>query len=260
MDFSYVRTGAFTTAENASPELTDSGDRVFYVLMKGEIEPGDYHKLLRFAESDKDRFLTASFILASPGGDITEAVKIGRLLKDVYAFVEVGRRYGSCASACFIIFASAVDRQSIEGLVGIHRPYVARSRLLRLSLAEAERQQSQALRDAENYLHSLRVPTAIIDEMFANASTDIHWLSWDELQHLGLRPPWWEEELIARCGLNPAQEAEWVNSGGPEESAARAMFDAVTYCQANLALPEAEKNLDAALRRNEVKDRTGKHL
>ena len=250
MDFSFVDRGPFDGTEVASP----------HVLMKGEIEPGDYQKLLRFAERDKDRFLTATFILASPGGDITEAMRIGRLLKGIYAFVAVGRIYGPCASACFIIFVSAVDRQSIEGLVGIHRPYVARSRLLGLTLAEAERQQSQALRDAENYLHGLRVPTAIVDEMFANASSEIHWLSWDELQQVGLRPAWWEEILIARCGLNPAQETAALNTaGGFEESTpASAMLRAVTYCQANLALPEAEKNLDAALRRDQIGGRTAK--
>jgi hypothetical protein len=107
------------------------------------------------------------------------------------------------------------------------------------------------LLDAENYLHSLRVPRAIVDEMFANASTEIHWLSWDELQQVGLRPPWWEEVLIARCGLNPVQEAAAMNApdGLGEGTPADIMLKGVSDCQANLSAPEAEKNLDAALRR-----------
>jgi hypothetical protein len=259
MDFSYTHTNPFNAAEDARPEVSNSGHLVPYLLMKGEIKPGDYQKLLRFAERDKAHFLEASFILASPGGDVTEALMIGRLLKDIYAPVSVGRRYGPCASACFIIFASAVDRTSVEGLIGIHRPYVARSRLQGLTLAEAEREESQALLDAENYLHSVRVPRAIVDEMFANASTEIHWLSWDELQQVGLRPPWWEEVLIARCRLNPTQEAAGMNAGLEEGTPAAIMVRTVSECQANLSAPEAEKNLNAALRRYEIDSRARKH-
>ena len=50
----------FSAAEDARTEVSSSGHLVPYLLMKGEIKPGDYQKLLRFAERDKARFLATS--------------------------------------------------------------------------------------------------------------------------------------------------------------------------------------------------------
>jgi hypothetical protein len=77
-----------------------------------------------------------------------------------------------------------------------------------LSPSAAEALETRALLDAEKYLHQLRVTSHLVDIMFAKSSTEIHWLSADELQYeLGQRPPWYEEFLIARCGLNKEREA-----------------------------------------------------
>jgi ATP-dependent protease ClpP protease subunit len=238
MDFSVTHVNPFDRSGK-------EGD-VAFVLMRGEIKPGDYNKLIRFSIGKNIDLLASSFILASPGGDIAEALAIGRLIKDLYAPVMVGPQFGPCASACFIIFASAVDRTSLAGLIGIHRPYVAPARSRALTLTQAEREEAQALLDAEKYLHALRVPNGIIDEMFAKASTDIHWLSDAELEQLGFRPPWYEEVLVARCGLNTREESiAWDSDSVPANA------KAVSLCAAKLTAPDAEKNLTAALARYE---------
>ena len=219
-----------------------------YLLLKGEIVPGDYERLLRFAINNNIDLTRSRFILWSPGGDVSEGLKIGNLLKHVYATVAVGPVYGQCASACFIIFASAVERASGSGLVGIHRPYVSSERLQQLSPSQAESLETRALEDAERYLHELRVPTHLVDAMFENASTEIHWLSDDELDHqLGRRPPWYEELLIARCGLDKSAEAKYLSD--PEKYAA--LYDGlmnVFGCGKNLTRPEATQYVSQALR------------
>jgi hypothetical protein len=181
MDFSITHTNAFS--------VSGKEGQFGYVLMRGEIRPGDYDKLIGFSINNNVNFLAYNFILESPGGDIAEALAIGRFLKSIYAQVVVGPQFGRCASACFIILASAVDRASIAGFIGIHRPYVEPERLRALTLAEAEREETNTLLDAEKYLHALKVPSAIVDEMFSKSSTDIHWLSDDELEQLGWRAP-----------------------------------------------------------------------
>jgi ATP-dependent protease ClpP protease subunit len=237
MDFSVTHVGAFSESGSNEPDDT-------FVLMRGEIKPGDYNKLIRFSVDNNVNFLAYNFILASPGGDVAEALAIGRLLKSIYAQAIVGPRYGSCASACFIIFASAVDRVGVAGLVGIHRPYVAPGRLRSLTVTEAEREETKVLLDAEKYLHTLRVPRALIDQMFSRSSTDIHWLSDDELEQLGWRAPWYEELLVARCGLNTQKEKDALASEDPK---AKEWLKHVADCASLLTAPDADRNLNAAL-------------
>jgi hypothetical protein len=206
MEFSLTRQNPFTPGEVAVPGL----------LMSGEIRPGDYERLLDFVERSgyHNNMPEGQVILASPGGDIEEALKIGRLVRKLYMSVSVGRETGYCASACFIIFASSVDRDTSPGLVGIHRPYLSRESLRSMSPSQAEAAETSALRDAEQYLRDLRVPRNLIDLMFEQASTEIHWLSEEEFMHqLGRRPAWYEEFLIARCGLDKVAEERALLNG-----------------------------------------------
>ncbi len=237
MDFSVAFLNPFIPgSEAAYPTL----------LMKGDILPGDYDRLLTFAVTNNVDLASIQFTLASPGGDVSEALKLGQLLKSLYASVAVGPVTGRCASACFIIFASAVEHASAGGLVGIHRPYVDPDRLRSLSPGAAEALETSALLDAEQYLHRLRVPTNIVDEMFEHASTEIHWLTDDELRHeLGERPPWYEEFLIARCGLDKAVQEQFL-----QDSDNATLFNSlmtVTDCGRNLTHPESVKAFNEAL-------------
>jgi hypothetical protein len=52
------------------------------VILEGDIEIGDYDKLLGLIDEDcRDYSCTAAIFLASPGGDLIEAMKIGRLVR-----------------------------------------------------------------------------------------------------------------------------------------------------------------------------------
>jgi hypothetical protein len=151
----------------------------------------------------------------------------------------VGRVTGYCASACFIIFASAVDRNTDPGLVGVHRPYLSRETLRLLSPRAAEAAETAALRDAEQYLRDLRVPRNLVDLMFEQASTEIYWLSNEEFVHqLGRRPAWYEEFLIARCGLDKAAEERYFTEGAAAKPLAEIM--APIHCGQELTLTEAK--------------------
>lgn len=177
--------------------------------------------------------------MASPGGDIAEALKIGRLVKQLYMSVSVGREAGYCASACFIIFASSVDRDTSPGLVGIHRPYLSRESLRSLSPSAAEAAETAALQDAEQYLRDLRVRGNLVDLMLEQASTEIHWLSEDEFMHqMGRRPAWYEEFLIARCGCDKAAEERYFTDPNHQESLAQIL--APVNCGQRLTIDEAK--------------------
>jgi hypothetical protein len=144
------------------------------LVLRGEIVPGDYERLFEYAEKNNIDLHAIQITLGSPGGDVSEALKIGQLFKGIYADVAVGPVTGQCASACFILYASAVHRTSAPGLVGIHRPYLSKQRFQTLSPSQAERLETSTLSAAEGYLHKLGVPSSIVDTMFENASTEIH--------------------------------------------------------------------------------------
>ncbi len=77
----------------------------------------------------------------------------------------------------------------------------------RVEVGRVLKLETGALLAAEDYLHKLRVPSALVDTMFENASSEIHWLTAEELRAMGARPAWYEEFLIARCNLC---EARWM--------------------------------------------------
>ncbi len=184
------------------------------VLLNGEIKRGDYDKLLNFVQQDIFRYENSrGIVLSSPGGDIEEAIKIARFVKNTYKEAFVGQYAGKCISACFFIYASAIERLGdFRKVIGIHRPYIDPSYMKAMSLRDAELYQKNILNVARQYLQDMDVPTRIIDIMFQNASTEVHWLTQNDLDEVGLRLPWYEQFLISKCGLDKTAEKEYFKS------------------------------------------------
>lgn len=209
------------------------------LMLRGEIVPGDYEYLLEVIRRDQDRFLRSmGIILASSGGDIQEALRIARFVKGTYSSVFVGEATGPCVSACFFIYVAAAQRDADPRTIGIHRPYIHPQRLLSISAREAETLQKNMLKKARKYLEDQDVPTNLIDKMFQLASTEVYWLSRDEVfAQLGRRPPWYEQFLITRCGLNKSLERKYFLTN---DAAIRDQVIAVDICGSQLSITEAK--------------------
>jgi hypothetical protein len=216
------------------------------ILLKGEITPGDYEHLLELIRNDPNRFWNSDgFILSSPGGDVQEAVRIASFIKGTFSSVFVGRA-APCVSSCFFIFAAAAHRQGGGyDTLGVHRPYIDPRRMQSLTPRQAEALQNTVLRQARLYLENLQVPTSIIDKMFQRASTEVAWLTRPEIEEqLGARPPWYEQFLIARCGLDKAVERRYFQSND------KSLLDQIVkvdMCGRKLSRPDAQAFLTAAL-------------
>lgn len=223
------------------------------LLLRGEIVPGDYEYLLEVIRRDQDRFWRSTgFVLASIGGDIQEAIKIAYLVKGTYSSVYVGEATGPCVSACFFIFSSAARREAGARTLGIHRPYIHPKRLISVSAREAETLQRNALRQARSYLESQDVPTSLIDKMFQRASTEIDWLSREEIEEqLGRRPPWYEQFLIARCGFSKDLERKYFSTN---DNSILDQLVTVDNCGARLSAPEAKSFLISEFKKRRVTD------
>jgi hypothetical protein len=186
----------------------------FEALLTGQIVDGDYSKLVTFYRAYHP-FLT-QFRLNSPGGDVDEAIKIGKLFRKNLIIAWAPIRFSPstqslwrvcdgqdcmCASACALIWFGATER---HGAVGLHRPRTDDQAFKALSPDEASIVYRQMLNSVTHYLEEMEAPRPMIDAMVATGSAEIRWVdaSEDELE----RPPSIAEWEDASCGSFTTQE------------------------------------------------------
>ena len=182
------------------------------LVISGEIMPGDYDRLVSKICEDEKRFLALNkLILASDGGDVTEAMKIAALVKSLFTGVVVGPLTGRCVSACFFIYAAAAQREADgERLIGINRPFIvdADADAASASRTDAASVENGALDRVRAFLQASEVPDYLVDEMFRHASDDAYWLSADDEKNLGYRSQAFQRYLWEKCAWDDGVERE----------------------------------------------------
>lgn len=206
------------------------------IYASGEIRPGDFERLRAFLRTDFDAYIESSrkVRVNSNGGDVVEAIKIGGLLKDMYAELVID---GDCASSCFLLFVSAVDRH-FTGRLGIHRPYFNPRYFAGLRPLDAEMKQLELTNALNTFLERNDVPRSLIDKMNSTSSKEIYWLNETEVETLGRYPNWFEEFLIAKCNRAPRfwEEIDLILK---EERA----YKKYSACRESVVKPEIEGRL-----------------
>jgi len=183
------------------------------VVIEGNIESGDY-EILRTLIKDNDNI--DSIYLAWPGGNVAEAIKIGRFVRGLRLETEIPGQFSSetraalsadeanktlngvaarngirnrevnymCASACFFVFVAGVHRIideigffDHEPALGVHRPFFADSELNSLSADAAIASAKQARSIIDNYINEMGVPTKYVELMFATPKDQIRWIT-----------------------------------------------------------------------------------
>jgi hypothetical protein len=158
--------------------------------LEGQISQVDYEKIETFLRAHFPN--VDDFYLISPGGDVDEALKIGRLFRK--QLIGTSSVEG-CASSCALIWLGGIHR---TGRVGLHRPYRTDPMFKALSPADASIAYRQLLERITTYLDEMEVPKSIIETMVATSSDDIHWV-YAGTDKLG-RPPSIAEWEDATCG------------------------------------------------------------
>lgn len=187
-------------------------------FLTGQISKGDYDKVATFIRAHYP--FMGAFSLASPGGDVDEALKIGRLFRkyliitmapyslpnDGVPHLDGGSRdlcRGSdctCASACALIWMGGVQR---SGTVGLHRPRTTDPMFRGLPPADASTAYRRVLETIAAYLNEMEVPKSIAETMVATSSSDIRWVTADDVDD----PPSIAEWVEASCGSDPLMDA-----------------------------------------------------
>lgn len=165
-----------------------NGRELDAILVEGKILPGDFQK---FKEVYKTTGASKVF-LASPGGDLTEAIKIGNFIRDNYletlapyvvdkTFLKLKSiKNNVCTSSCFFIYIAGINRTG--NVVGIHRPYMSEQDYLAISIADAKNKHENIREYVSQYLKKMSVPIVYVDEMFKVDPNKVKWLSNEEIQ------------------------------------------------------------------------------
>ena len=179
-------------------------------------------------------------ILASDGGDVTEALKIANLIRSLFTEIIVERRAGRCVSACFLIYAAAHLRGTDgERLIGLNRPYFVDTGTL--SPANPSAVEGDALSQVQSFLKDNEVPAYLIEEMFRHASNDAYWLSARDEANLGYKSSSFKKYLAENCAWSESMEQEVYARKRPLEELTQML-----RCRARVTQTAAHKALAQA--------------
>ena len=192
------------------------------IRLVGKIENGDAEKFKIVVEYLRQEKITVNMLmLASIGGDVIEAMQIGRIVRKLYIpthaplnldadFICNGYPEGlenedcDCASACFLIWVAGIYRMG--DLLGIHRQLFLEEYLEGLSSSEAQKENSLMYNRIRSYLKSMDVPEHIIDKMFNSKSDEIAYLDWNTAKSMEFAP--FFDEWIGQSCLGLTSEEE----------------------------------------------------
>ena len=175
------------------------------LILEGKIVPGDYDKLRNFlgTKSNFDKISNGVF-LASPGGSVLEAMKIGRLIRALRLSTDAPSgpptgiaRFGEspinanhlvdpktnylCASACFLVYVSGVYRKlNWVGRLGIHRPVRLESNSKTLTVDQDLNLTWRVRGAVKQYLEEMNVPDKYVDLIYSIPPNEVRWITQSE--------------------------------------------------------------------------------
>jgi hypothetical protein len=196
------------------------------IILEGKIEAGDFDKLEKLARDAKPR----SIFVASPGGNLAEAIKIGRLVRALNLWTKipggssVNPRLNAtirertlaqyplkdpknnylCTSACFFVFIAGVRRSVVsetdEPVLAIHRPFRSTNGLAQFSSDQAVAAANQLRGLVEYYLREMSIPAKYADLMMFVPRDQVRMISKDEFySELDGIIPELKDWFAARC-------------------------------------------------------------
>jgi hypothetical protein len=175
------------------------------IIFHGEIVRGDYEKLINVVR--KNGNIPEYIFINSKGGDVIEAMKIGRFVRR--ALLATGIQYfkedyqGGCYvySAAMLIYLACVARKPDFNIsFGIHRPRFDKSYFSGLSIGEAESKYKDMEKSVRQYLEEMNVSQSFIERMFSIPSNSLEMLDSKQLIAIAGMSPAYDEWLLAKCG------------------------------------------------------------
>jgi hypothetical protein len=177
-----------------------------YISLSGEITKGDLEKwIIPTFKNEKNKTIE----LNSTGGDVEEAMKIGRYFKQNEFKVNVSK---TCYSSCVFLLAGGVYRTVYPGSnVGIHRAYFG-SIDKALTSNQIRNLREKINSDLKKYLEEMDINPSLIDVMNSYPPESMKILSYDELNNfrLNIKDANYDEKQTAKMAyMNNMTSAEY---------------------------------------------------
>jgi len=229
----------FLLSANSAEIYYKKTTQVHDVFINGKIEKGDYDKFIKILndifditneeflglshrkdfDEWKDKFELGNLHglaritvnLNSIGGDVIEAVKIGKAARDMLLETSTGNafidnednlKYQKCWSACFFIWVSGIERIAFseKGItLGIHRLRFSHDFYKKLTSEQAQLKYKEMQKNAKSILREMDVPDKFYNKMFNTSSNEMYYLSGTERQELWGITPYFEELINSKC-------------------------------------------------------------
>jgi ATP-dependent protease ClpP protease subunit len=144
------------------------------IEIQGKVDRGDGDKFAAYyadlaAKTGKSLI---SVTLDSPGGAMADALKIASIVETTGATTRV--RGGTCASACFYIWAAGKRRLAdANSRLGVHTPVF----LMRERTEDVRSQERETTVKLAGLLRALHVPDQIVQAMQTTEWPATHWLT-----------------------------------------------------------------------------------
>jgi hypothetical protein len=178
-------TSSLIAQVNLKPDIDGSGHGRPALAISGRIGPA---AASWFRDRLDESHLAAGdvILLSSPGGDLSQAVIIGEVIRSRGLVTAVGVADASgnirpsyCASACVFVYAGGKTRYGIEGsALGVHR--FVTSTPGRDPVADTQRTAGMVL----SYVTKMGVSSAIVEAM--SETSDVRWLGAKEASAMNL--------------------------------------------------------------------------
>lgn len=149
-----------------------------HLAIEGRIEPSDVPLLEASISRWESRYPDERLrvMLNSPGGDVVVAVKMGEILRQVFAWSVVDKG-ATCASACVFVFAGGAERDAFIGSrFGLHRPRFAPEYFSSLNRREAGEKYRRLTAYVRDHLDKMGVDRALFDDMWGIPSTSMRYV------------------------------------------------------------------------------------
>jgi hypothetical protein len=221
---------AITTSSAVSAEFSAmlSYGNLSAIIIHGPIISGDDARFQAIALQEIQRGHTVQEVrIFSPGGDVGAALRIGKQVRMLRAetiapqktrtgfgcnysaadsFSSTTAHYGtdcSCESACSLIWMSGISR--FGDMVGLHAPRYDEVTFQSLSTEEAQEKYQQVITQLKQYFNELGdIPPWTLQTILSRSSSNMHYLTPEEIRQFANFDPAIEELTIARCGAAPS--------------------------------------------------------
>lgn len=164
-------------SDAADVSALGSRNGVSMVLFDGEIQPGDLVKVKAEYKKAAAEREAVYLMLASPGGSVDEAMKIGDFLEQERIGVMVLPLIGPCVSACVFILAGGEDKV-VKGKVGIHRPFIGN---VSAGGEQGAKTLAKYIELIKGYFDGKGIAPSLAEDMFSIPPEKVRYLSQAEL-------------------------------------------------------------------------------